>query len=101
MGQKKKKGGLILKLIIVVGLAYLFFIDSSSVYRLITTKMRAAKIQNQIDQYRTERDSLKTLNEELENNPKAIEKIAREKLGMQKDGEEVYRFFLEEEDDNE
>ncbi len=94
---KKKKGGLVLRIAIVLGLVYIFFLDGSSVYRLIRTRMEVNKVRSQIEQYRTERDSLETLNQELENDPKAIEKIAREKLGMQKKGEEVYRFFLEEE----
>ena len=97
----KKKGGLILRIIILVGLVYLFFLDGSSIYRLVRTRMKVNKVKKQIEQYRAERDSLKTLNQELENNPKAIEKIAREKLGMQKEGEEVYRFFLEEDDEGE
>ncbi len=96
---KKKKGGLILRIVILAGLVYIFFLDGSSVYRMIRSRMEVRKVRKQIEQYRAERDSLELLNQELENDPKAIEKIAREKLGMQKEGEEVYRFFLEEEEE--
>ncbi len=95
---KKKKGGLILRIIIVAGLGYILFLDGSSVYRMIRSKMEVRKVRKQIEQYRAERDSLELLNRGLENDPKAIEKIAREKLGMQKDDEEVYRFFIDEEE---
>ena len=95
---KKKKGGLILRIIIVTGLGYILFLDGSSVYRMIRSKMEVRKVRKQIEQYRAERDSLELLNRGLENDPKAIEKIAREKLGMQKDDEEVYRFFIDEEE---
>ncbi|HSG82524.1 MAG TPA: septum formation initiator family protein [Gemmatimonadota bacterium] len=37
-------------------------------------------------------DSLQTLASEIEYNPEAIERVAREKYGMIKDGEILYRF---------
>ena len=49
------------------------------------------QLEIRIKKARMEIDSLKTITRQLENDPKYIEKIAREKYNMVKNGETVYQ----------
>jgi cell division protein FtsB len=58
--------------------------------RTLTIRQHAAGIE--LAELRTEVDSLRAVEEKLEDDPATIEAVARERLGMIRSGELLYRF---------
>lgn len=77
-------GGILIALFI-----YLIFAEKGLLKRL-NLEIEKAKLKKEIELIERENTSLRQKISELETNPKAIEKIAREKYGMAKEGEEVF-----------
>lgn len=80
---------LILTGIITALFIYLIFAEKGLIKR-ISLEIEKAKLKKEIELIEKENASLRQKIHELETNPKAIEKIAREKYGMAKEGEEVF-----------
>ena len=78
--------------LLVIFIVYVGFIDEYSVVRRIGFYNRKTKLQNQIERYQKEFDESTKMLNELNENPQAIEQIAREKYLMKKPNEDVFIF---------
>ena len=68
------------------------FLDENSMIRRIGYAREIIRLQDEIEQYRSEyEENTRRLNE-LTTNPEAIEQIAREKYLMKKPNEDIYVF---------
>ena len=93
--SNKTKRPYIFYLLILVLVLYIVFVDSSSFLRKYLVKKEYSGLLKQIDEMEAVNNKLEEENTELKNNLKKIEKKARE-FGMQKEGEEIFRFKEEE-----
>lgn len=77
-------------LVCVIGIAIIGFMGRNSVLGHLQNKYEISELEKQISQYdeQTERD-MKQIRE-LERNPKAIEKIARERYLMKTEDEDIF-----------
>jgi cell division protein DivIC len=77
-------------IVIVVGVAYVGFIDDDSILQLIKYNLTAAELQDDIQIYNSRNEAATKELRELRTNPKSIEKIARERYFMKADDEDIY-----------
>ena len=84
-----------LALIFGVALYYALFGGEYSVFELRGLSKRVVEQQARLDSLRIEVDSLEARADSLENDSATIERIARERYGMIKPGERLYRFVEE------
>ena len=90
MLQKKSIGrGLFLGIVLFV--VYIFLFGDYGVYRMWKQRKEIAELQRTIEALQLEQEGLKQEIYLLENDPEYIEKIAREKHGMIKEGEKIYK----------
>ena len=81
-----------LKYIVVTLIAVVLigFVDENSVWNHMRNKQRISDLEDEIEQYnerfREDQEKIRT----LDSNPKAIEKIARERYFMKADDEDVF-----------
>ena len=75
---------------IVVGLLVVGVLDDNSCRKRIQYELQISELEDQIEQYNKqyERDSKKL--QEIKKDPKAIEKIARERYFMKADDEDIF-----------
>lgn len=75
---------------VVVGLLVVGVLDDNSFRKRIQYELQISELEDQIEQYNKqyERDSKKLL--EIKKDPKAIEKIARERYFMKADDEDIF-----------
>jgi cell division protein FtsL len=76
---------------LVIGLAILVLVGNRNFWRLIKAYRERASLYHQLQKLDTENKDLQQKIYLLEQNDQAIEKIAREELGMTKPGEIEYR----------
>ena len=77
--------------IAVFAVIMLFFDDNCAITRIKSAR-EIYRLKSQIEMYRAQYDeSTRRLNE-LEDNPEAIEKVAREKYLMKRSNEDIYVF---------
>lgn len=77
----------------VVTIAFIVIIgvlDENSLMRRAMHKYEIAELKSEIERYTEQFDEDSRRLEELDNNPEAIEKIAREKYLMKRPDEDVY-----------
>ena len=81
-----------LKYIVVTVLAVVLigFVDENSWWRHMRNKIRIDELQEEIDQYTDQYKKDKAQMDMLKRDPKAIEKIARERYFMKADGEDIF-----------
>ncbi len=72
---------------------YVLIGGRNSVRSCVVTKIKSKEMMKEYTLLKDENNKLRSVNNELKNNPKAVEKLAREKFGMQKSNEKVYRFY--------
>lgn len=77
----------------------LLFFNEFSLTNLIRTKFENQRLKQEVSKINRENLLIQKENIRLANDPKAIEKIAREKYGMHKTNEKVYRFYSEDEEE--
>jgi cell division protein FtsB len=84
------------KKIIISGVVFLLFVltvasffGKRGLIEIYQTKRRQEVLLQRIEQLEAKKGKLERDIEELQNNPKAVEKKAREKLGLVKEGEIV------------
>ncbi len=77
--------------VLLAALAYLFLRDSGFV-RISQLRWERHRLENEIVVEKVRRDSLVALEFRLRNDTTALEKVAREKLGMAREDETVYKF---------
>jgi cell division protein DivIC len=75
---------------IVVLTAWLFFFDKNDVFSQIDRHREVKKLEAEAAYFRAEVEKNRKEEMELKSNPKLLEKFAREKFLMKKDGEDIY-----------
>lgn len=82
-----------LRLTLLVAVPFLFFITFSNKGVIQRLRLESEKrvMQQKIQQARQEQIQLQRQSKALDADPKTIEKVAREKYGMVRDGETVYK----------
>lgn len=91
-------------IVTVAGIAIVGFIDDNSFVRRVQLDMQISELEYEIARHNANDESARRQLRELQHNPKAIEKIARERYFMQADGEDIYVLSDDEKpetDDNE
>ncbi|MGP1591086.1 MAG: FtsB family cell division protein [Prevotella sp.] len=96
--MKKKSIGLIWNVIvhykyyivIILGVLVVFILDENSVLRQVQLKSQIESLKDEIARYTDENKEATRRLRELERNPKAIEKIAREQYFMKADDEDIF-----------
>lgn len=79
---------------IVVGAVMLFlyvFFNSSGILQRLKLEMQKKEVQEKIQTAEEEQKKLKDQSKALDGDPKAVEKVAREKYGMVRENEKVYK----------
>lgn len=77
-------------IVIVVGVSIISFLDENSFMRIFQYKMEISDLKSEIKKYNdTNENDIRQLRE-LKRNPKAIQKIARERYFMKADDEDIY-----------
>ena len=77
-------------IVIVVGVSIISFLDENSFMRIFQYKMEISDLKSEIKKYNdTNENDIRQLRE-LKRNPKAIQKIARERYFMKADDEDIF-----------
>ncbi len=81
-----------LKYIVVITIAVLVvgFLDSNSVWAHFRNKRKIAELEGEIHQYTDQYQRANRQLHQLDRDPKAIEKIARERYFMKTDDEDIF-----------
>ena len=74
----------------ILGVLIVGFIDDNSVMSHLKNQHRIGELQEEIDKYNAEFRRDQAQIRELDRNPKAIEKIARERYFMKADDEDIF-----------
>lgn len=82
----------VIGILVTVGTYYAFWGGEYTAFDLGLLGMRQQEEMIRLVEVRTEVDSLKALVEALESDPATIERVARERFGMVREGETLYRF---------
>ena len=77
-------------IVIVVGIVIVGFLDENSVWAHLQYKQRISELQEEIEKYEAINQSNQAQIRELQHNPKAMEKIARERYFMKADDEDIF-----------
>lgn len=77
-------------IVIVVGIVVVGFVDDNSFVQRVKYDMQIEDLKEQIEQYNKIHEKDAKALRELKHNPRAIEKIAREKYFMKTDDEDVF-----------
>ena len=86
----KKKSVVMVALVVVPVLSFMTF-SNKGLLKRISLESEKKAMQEKIDGAVAEQHLLQVHSKALESDPKAIEKVAREKYGMIKDGETIYK----------
>ncbi len=86
-----RRSGLIFLIAIAFFLIIFFIFGDRGTIHLMKSQSEKKKLENQIEQLEAKKDSLAKEKNQLLNDPHKIEKIAREKYKMKKDGEKTYQ----------
>lgn len=90
-----KKSGRWLLIAFFTGVLVLFLSGSDGYINLYKLHLQDGKIEEEIQQLNMKKDSLKVIIGKLKNDTIYLEKIAREKLGMARKDEKVFKFIGE------
>ena len=100
--RSKKRGGFnsskfqqqLIRVILIFGsiiLLIIFFFGDHGLYQLYLLRSEKARIQSTISSLRDKKQLLEEEKTKLNNDPKYIEQLAREKFRMAKKGEKVFK----------
>ncbi len=78
--------------ILLLAMYYAFFSGEYSWFSLRELRSELARTQIELDEKRNKIDSLVALTDSVQSDLSMLERIARERFGMIKDGETLYRF---------
>ena len=80
---------------LLVGLwaVYTFLLSEHSLIRTVRLKSENGRLREAIDRTRVETDSLRALAARIREDPEEIERIARERYHLQREGERAYVFL--------
>ncbi len=90
---KKKKYNKIIFYTILVSLVYIFIAGRDGFLRIGSFYHKIHSLKSHINELKAENSELDTEIKKLTYDDRYIEKIAREELGLIKDGEIVYKFI--------
>jgi cell division protein FtsB len=91
LGKKWKNKNLRLTLLIVIPVFSFITFSNKGVLQRLHIESEKRIMQEKIQQAHQEQLKLQEQSKALDNDPKAIEKVAREKYGMIREGETVYK----------
>lgn len=77
-------------LVTLIGVILIGFVDENSVWHHMLNKQRINELQDEIDRYTVQNQNDQAQIEKLENDPKAIRKIARERYFMKAKNEDIF-----------
>ena len=83
---------LIFWILLIVILGWILIFSDYSFLNTWKLKHSMNELQSAVTELQASNDSLKAENERLKTSPEAAEKAAREKFGLTKPGEKVFRF---------
>jgi cell division protein FtsB len=87
-------------IVIVIGVAVVGFIDDNSMLKHIEYRFQISQLKDEIKKYNDRNEASTKELKELKRNPKAIEKIARERYFMKADDEDIYVLSTDIQTDN-
>ena len=76
--------------VIVLGVAFVGFLGESSLLAHLRNSQRIGELQEEIDAYTAQHQRNRAQIRELDANPKAMERIARERYFMKADDEDIF-----------
>ena len=88
--RRYKYPGAILVFLLIVGL-----LDENSLYTRYQRQIEIGNLRREIDKYQTQFETESALLEALENDPEAVERMARERYYMKRPNEDVFVFKTE------
>lgn len=74
----------------MVLVVWLLFFDKNDIFSQYESHQQVKKLEQEANYFRNEINRNKTEQEELQSNPKLLEKFAREHYLMKKDSEDIY-----------
>jgi cell division protein FtsB len=74
----------------VFGVLIIGFLDENSVWSHVKNQRRIGELQDEIDKYNAQHDNNQAQIRNLNRDPKAMEKIARERYFMKADDEDIF-----------
>ncbi len=77
-------------LVSLIAIVVIGFVDENSVWHHFQNKQIIDELQEEIRKYQSEHQRNSAQIKVLDSNPKAIEKIARERYFMKEDGEDIF-----------
>ena len=77
-------------LVCVFGILFVGFLDENSVWAHIKNKGRIAELEDEIVVYQAQYEHNRDQIQQLQHNPKAIERIARERYFMKRADEDIF-----------
>ena len=90
--MKKRTADILITLMLLMAIYFALFGGEYTLFQLRHLRAMRADAASQLATTRVELDSLKRLADRLRSDPQAIERVARERYGMIRDGEILYRF---------
>lgn len=87
-------------IVLVVGIAYVGFIDDDSLLRLVEYNIKISDLRSEIAEQREKNEATLRQLHDLRNDPRAIERIARERYFMKADDEDIYVLSDDQQNDN-
>jgi cell division protein FtsB len=94
MKLPRKSGRWVIGILVVLFL-YLFLTGNNGLFTIIRSRFAVHQTEKDLIELIQTKDSLKTVVKMLKNDTNYIERVAREKLGMAKKNEKVYKFIDE------
>ena len=91
--RRRNIGRIAIAVVVGAALYYALFGGEYSVFDLMRLQQRATAEQERLDSLRVEVDRLQARADSLENDSATIERIARERYGLIRPGERLYRFM--------
>ena len=77
-------------IVVVLGCIMVGFVDDNSMLRRLQLQMQIAALQEEIEKYRSMNDADTKQLRDLQRDPRAVEKIARERYFMKADDEDIF-----------
>lgn len=77
-------------IVIVLGILLVGFIDENSFVQRVRYELQISDLKSSIEKYNAQNEADTKRLKEIRKNPKAIEKIARERYFMKADDEDIY-----------
>jgi len=77
-------------IVIVLGVLIVGFVDENSLRQHFQNKLKIGDLQAEIERYNTQHAKDSKRLREIKSNPKAVEKVARERYFMKADDEDIF-----------